>query len=421
MIFKDKLAVIGLGYVGLPLAIAFSKKMKVLGFDIDKNRIKNLKKGIDSNNESVDEITSCDVHFTSNEENLKETKYFIITVPTPVNKAKVPNMNAVINATKLVSKYISKDSFIIYESTFYPGVTEEICLPIIEKISGKKCNNDFFLGYSPERVNPGDKSKKLESIVKIISGSCSYASKHIDELYSKIIKVGTCRVNSIKIAEAAKVIENIQRDVNIALVNELSIIFRSLGIDTQEVLDAASTKWNFHKYSPGLVGGHCIGVDPFYLKFKANQIGVNTHMISAGRFTNDAMASYVASIFIKKLFSKVKVGSPYKIIILGITFKENCSDIRNSKIFEVIKELESFGCQIDIHDPYADNTLVKQYYGIEINYDLKEKYYDGIILAVSHKYYLDKKIGFIKSLGKSNSVFFDLKSNFDIEESDLRL
>ena len=421
MIFKDKLAVIGLGYVGLPLAIAFSKKMKVLGFDIDKNRIKNLKKGIDSNNESVDEITSCDVHFTSNEENLKETKYFIITVPTPVNNAKVPNMNAVINATKLVSKYISKDSFIIYESTFYPGVTEEICLPIIEKISGKKCNNDFFLGYSPERVNPGDKSKKLECIVKIISGSCSYASKHIDELYSKIIKVGTCRVNSIKIAEAAKVIENIQRDVNIALVNELSIIFRSLGIDTQEVLDAASTKWNFHKYSPGLVGGHCIGVDPFYLKFKANQIGVNTHMISAGRFTNDAMASYVASIFIKKLFSKVKVGSPYKIIILGVTFKENCSDIRNSKIFEVIKELESFGCQIDIHDPYADNTLVKQYYGIEINYDLKEKYYDGIILAVSHKYYLDKKIGFIKSLGKSNSVFFDLKSNFDIEESDLRL
>jgi len=421
LIFKDKLAVIGLGYVGLPLAIAFSKKMKVLGFDIDKNRIKNLKKGIDSNNESVDEITSCDVHFTSNEENLKETKYFIITVPTPVNNAKVPNMNAVINATKLVSKYISKDSFIIYESTFYPGVTEEICLPIIEKISGKKCNNDFFLGYSPERVNPGDKSKKLESVVKIISGSCSYASKHIDELYSKIIKVGTCRVNSIKIAEAAKVIENIQRDVNIALVNELSIIFRSLGIDTQEVLDAASTKWNFHKYSPGLVGGHCIGVDPFYLKFKANQIGVNTHMISAGRFTNDAMASYVASIFIKKLFSKVKVGSPYKIIILGITFKENCSDIRNSKIFEVIKELESFGCQIDIHDPYADNSLVKQYYGIEINYDLKEKYYDGIILAVSHKYYLDKKIGFIKSLGKSNSVFFDLKSNFDIEESDLRL
>ena len=408
-----KLAIIGLGYVGLPLACAFSKKMKVISFDVDMGRIQNLKKGIDNNREiSKFRLTkNKNLVLTFDEEKLKDCNFFIITVPTPIFKNKKPDLNYLISATKLVAKYITKGSFVVYESTVYPGCTEEICLPIIEKISGYKVNNEFFCGYSPERINPGDKKNKLENIKKVISGSNNYSTTLIDKLYKSIIKAGTYRAQNIKTAEAAKVIENTQRDINIALMNEFSIICNKLKINTKDAINAACSKWNFLRFRPGLVGGHCIGVDPYYLSFKAKQTNYDPKIILSGRELNDKMPVIIVKNLIRILKKRdFKNFSKIKILIIGLTFKENCSDIRNSKTIELIKLLQKKNFKVFSYDPVAfisDNNL-KKIFGYQKN--LKKNYYDVILLSIPHKTIINKGSKFIKKAGKKNFVFFDLKS-----------
>ena len=410
---KIKLAIIGLGYVGLPLACAFSKKMKVISFDVDKRRIQDLKKGIDNNREILKSRLKKNKNLvlTFDEEKLKDCNFFIITVPTPIFKNKKPNLNNLISATKLIAKYITKGSFVVYESTVYPGCTEEICLPIIERISGYRVNNEFFCGYSPERINPGDKKNKLENIKKIISGSNNYSTNLIDQLYKIIIKAGTYRAKNIKTAEAAKIIENTQRDINIALMNEFSLICNKLKINTNDAINAASTKWNFLNFKPGLVGGHCIGVDPYYLSFKAKQINYNPKIILSGREVNDKMPVIIVKNLIRTLKKRnFKDFSRIKILIIGLAFKENCSDIRNSKSVELIKLLQKKNFRVFSYDPVAfisDNSL-KKIFGYQKN--LKKNYYDVILLSVPHKTIINKGSKFIKKAGKKNFVFFDLKS-----------
>lgn len=410
---KVKLAIIGLGYVGLPLACAFSKKMKVISFDVDKGRIQNLKKGIDNNREiSKSRLTkNKNLVLTFDEEKLKDCNFFIITVPTPIFKNKKPNLNNLISATKLVAKYITKGSFVVYESTVYPGCTEEICLPIIEKISGYRVNNEFFCGYSPERINPGDKKNKLENIKKVISGSNNYSTTLINKLYKSIIKAGTYRAQNIKTAEAAKIIENTQRDINIALMNEFSIICNKLKINTKDAINAASSKWNFLRFRPGLVGGHCIGVDPYYLSFKAKQINYDPKIILSGRELNDKIPVIIVKNLIRILKKRnFEDFSTIKILIIGLTFKENCSDIRNSKSIELIKLLQKKNFKVFSYDPVAfisDNNL-KKILGYQKN--LKKNYYDVILISVPHKTIINKGSKFIKKAGKKNFVFFDLKS-----------
>ncbi|WP_440677269.1 Vi polysaccharide biosynthesis UDP-N-acetylglucosamine C-6 dehydrogenase TviB [Candidatus Pelagibacter sp. HIMB1587] len=418
-----KLAIIGLGYVGLPLALEFSKKKNVIGFDINKTRIKELKSGIDKNLEfNKDELNKYKrLKFTNSIKNLKSVNCFIITVPTPVDELKKPNLMPLLNATEMIGKALKKEDLIIYESTVYPGCIEEECVPILEKISGLKFNQDFFCGYSPERINPGDKKHTISKIKKITSGSTPQVSKLVDDLYNEIITAGTHKAPSIKVAEAAKVIENTQRDLNIALVNELSIIFSKLKIDTEDVLKAAESKWNFLSFKPGLVGGHCIGVDPYYLTYKAKKIGYHPEIILSGRKINDNMGNHVALNLIRE-FKKKKIkikGS--KILIMGLTFKENCSDVRNSGVKSVVDRLKKYNCSLDLYDPWANEDEIKKIYGRRPISILNNNKYDGILLAVAHKKFL--KIGEAKiiNLCKKNHVIYDLKYLFSKKRISLRL
>ena len=418
-----KIAVIGLGYVGLPLAIEFSKKKNVIGFDINEKRIAELISGKDKNLEFIESDLQNlkKLKFTSATEDLKFANCFIITVPTPVNEFKKPDLRQLFTATEMIGKIIKKNDLIIYESTVYPGCLEEECVPILKKFSNLNFNKDFFCGYSPERINPGDKDHTISNIKKITSGSTPAVAQLVDELYNEIIKVGTHKAPSIKVAEAAKVIENTQRDLNIALINELSILFTKLNIDTEAVLDAAGSKWNFLPFKPGLVGGHCIGVDPYYITHKAESIGYHPQVILSGRKINDNMGSYVASELIKELTKKKITISDSKILIMGLTFKENCADIRNSGVKSVIDVLKKNNCNLDLYDPWADSEEIKKIYGIVPKSKLSDNLYDGIVIAVAHEKF--KKIGYaqISNYCKKNHVIYDLKYIFSKDKDTLRL
>ncbi len=411
-----KISIVGLGYIGLPLAVSFSKYFKVVGFDKDKARINQLNNFYDSTNEYskhiLKKIKNKNLVFSSNAFDLNDSNYFIIAVPTPVNKKNNPDLSLLIKATKIVSKFISSNSFVIYESTVYPGVTENICIPIIEKISKKKINQDFFVGYSPERINPGDKIKNIQNVIKLTSGSNQYAADEVDKLYKKIVKVGTFKVNKIKEAEAAKVIENVQRDVNIALINEFSKLFSKLKINTNKVLEAASTKWNFLDFKPGLVGGHCIGVDPYYLTYIALKNKYNPKIILSGRSINNSMANFVSKKIITTLKENKKILNKSKLLILGCTFKENCPDVRNSKVFDIYRKLKSQLSVIDLHDPYADRVIVKKKYKINLTDKLKTNHYDMVVIAVKHDFYKNLKIYKISKLCNKQKILIDLLNLF---------
>lgn len=416
----QKISIIGLGYVGLPLAHAFSEKYEVIGFDIAQWRIDELNRGIDRtlelSSEQVKESLSNGMKFTNKLNEISDCNIHIVTVPTPIDKHKKPDLTPLIKASQSIGSILKKDDIVIYESTVYPGATEEECVPILEKTSGLTFNKDFFCGYSPERINPGDKEHTVTKILKVTAGSTPEIGKVVDDLYASIITAGTHLAPTIKVAEAAKVIENSQRDVNIAFVNELAIIFNKLGIDTEAVLEAAGTKWNFLPFRPGLVGGHCIGVDPYYLTHKAQEVGYNPEIILAGRRLNDNMGMYVANQVLKLLIQKEHKIFGAKVLVLGITFKENCPDIRNSRVIDVIQELQDFGANVEVYDPWADKEEVKREYGLELIAKLNSTY-DAIILAVAHNKFdrLD-----IKSLKKGKeTVIYDIKSK--LEESDGKL
>ena len=417
------LAVIGLGYVGLPLALEFAKKKIVIGFDLEKKRINQLKSKIDKNLEiSRNEFEKAKkIKFTYNKKDLKSANCFIITVPTPIDKFKRPDLKPLISASQIVGGLLKKNDIVIYESTVYPGCIEEQCVPVLEKLSKLEFNKSFFCGYSPERINPGDKKLKISNIKKITSGSTPKIAKLIDDLYKQIIKVGTHRAPSIRVAEAAKVIENTQRDLNIALINEFSILFNKLNIDTQDVLNAAGSKWNFLPFRPGLVGGHCIGVDPYYLTYKAKSIGYNPKVILAGRNINDLMGAYVAKQLIMKMKNKkIKIKNS-KILVMGLTFKENCTDIRNSGIQNVINKLKKFKCKLDLYDPWANKFEIKNVYNNYPILKLYEKKYDSIIIAVAHEKFKVLGMESIKKLCKKNHIIYDLKSLFSKDDDIIRL
>jgi len=405
---KVKIAVIGQGYVGLPLAIEFGKKYPTLGFDINETRIDELKKGFDHTNEATPEQlrSANQLTFSANVNDIKESNIYIVTVPTPIDEFKTPDLNPLRVASKMLGKILKKGDTVIYESTVYPGCTEEVCVPLLDHASGLIFNTDFYCGYSPERIVPGDKVNTLTTIKKVTSGSTPEIANFIDDLYSSIITAGTFKAASMKVAEASKAIENAQRDVNISFVNELALIFDRVGVDTQDVLDAAGTKWNFLKYKPGLVGGHCISVDPYYLAYKAENLGYHPEVILSGRRVNDNMSSFVANKMIKMLIKSGKQIMGSKILILGITFKENCPDIRNSKVADVHNELKEFGLEVDVYDYEADPVEVKEEYGIYLIDQIKEKY-DGILLAVSHDKFSMINIESIKK--NVNTVVYDLK------------
>lgn len=407
---NEKLAVIGLGYVGLPIAIEFAKKISVIGFDIKPDRVELMKKGIDPSRELESEsFLGCDIVYTSEAEDLKEAKFYIVAVPTPIDEHNLPDLKPVLAATETVGKVLKKGDYVVYESTVYPGCTEEDCVPLLEKISGLKYIQDFKVGFSPERINPGDKHHTLTKIVKVSSGCDSESAEIIAKTYELIITAGVHRASSIKVAEAAKIIENTQRDINIAFMNELSLIFSRMGINTYEVLEAAGTKWNFLRFFPGLVGGHCIGVDPYYLVYKAKELGYHPQIISAGRFINDSMGGYVAKQTVKKIIAADKNVKDARVLLMGITFKEDVSDIRNSKVSDIINELESYGVKnIDIIDPYADQLEVKHEYGFNMANEPKGKY-DAIIVAVSHREYIDLNSAFFESYAANGCVFIDVK------------
>ena len=405
---KSKIAIIGLGYVGLPLAVEFSKKYDVLGFDINAERINQLKNGIDKTCQ-IDNIVLKSLNqleFSDLEEKLINFDVFVVTVPTPIDKFKVPDLRPLISATTLVAKYLKKGDVVIFESTVYPGCTEEDCVPILEFHSGLKYNEDFSCGYSPERINPGDKINTLTKIKKVTSGSNSFTADFVDNLYGSIISAGTHKASSIKVAEASKAIENAQRDINISFVNELALIFDRIGIDTSEVIEAASTKWNFLKFKPGLVGGHCIGVDPYYLAYKAQSLGYYPQVILSGRRVNDYMGSFVAQKIIKLLIKGGYSIKGLKCLILGITFKENCPDIRNTKVIDIYNELTDYNLKVDVYDPLADKDEVLSEYGIKLIYELS--FYDVIILAVAHDEFLKIDIPLLKN--EDSSIIYDLKS-----------
>jgi UDP-N-acetyl-D-glucosamine/UDP-N-acetyl-D-galactosamine dehydrogenase len=415
----DKIGIIGLGYVGLPLAVEFGKIMSVVGFDINKTRIEELKNGVDRTLEvETSELLSAkQLTFSFNPDDLQSVNYLIVTVPTPVDIYKKPDLTPLIKASETVGKVIRKGAIVIYESTVYPGCTEEDCVPVIEKHSGLKFNVDFFCGYSPERINPGDKQHRLPTIKKVTSGSTPAIAEKVDQLYKKIIKAGTHKASSIKVAEAAKVIENAQRDINIAFVNELSLIFEKMGIDTHEVLEAAGTKWNFLPYRPGLVGGHCIGVDPYYLTYKAESLGYHPEVILAGRRINDNMGAHIASRIIKLMTQGDLPVNKAKMLVLGITFKENCPDIRNSKVIDMIRELQSYGTDVEIYDPHADAEEVKHEYGLSL-ISTPGKNYSAIVLAVSHKEFASLDW---KGLKNEKTIVFDVKGFLDREFVTARL
>ena len=410
---KDNIAVVGLGYVGLPLFIALNKHFNTIGFDINKKRVNNLKQKYDINNEfqkdSFKKVKQNKI--THNLNDIKNCNIYIITVPTPIYKNKKPNLSHIIQATKNISKIMNKDNFIIYECTVYPGLIEEVCIPIINKISKLELNKDYFCGYSPERINPGDKKHTLENTIKIVSASNNYSLNYINKIYSKIIKAGTKKVDSIKVAEAAKVIENAQRDLNIAFVNELAIIFNKLKIDTHQVLSAASTKWNFLNFTPGLVGGHCIGVDPYYLTYKANKIGYDPKIILAGRDINNKMKLFFLKIINKQISLKFKNYQRIKILFAGITFKENCSDIRNSQSIELLKKIKNKYQYVDVYDPLLKNKKIHEGYNLKLIEKPKKNFYNVVILSVPHKKIIIKNKNYmINKYCNKNSIIFDFKN-----------
>ncbi|MEZ4805756.1 MAG: nucleotide sugar dehydrogenase [Bacteroidia bacterium] len=413
IVAKDKsIAVIGLGYVGLPLALEFSKKYKVFGFDINPKRVEMLKRKEDPSKEvEASEFDNCDIQFTHNLDDIKECSFYIVAVPTPIDDGKNPDLKPLIGASKTVGKVLKKGDYVVFESTVYPGCTEEDCIPVMEKESNLVFNVDFKAGYSPERINPGDKVNTLTKILKIVSGSDAESLEEISELYASIITAGIHKAPTIKVAEAAKIIENTQRDLNISLMNELSLIFDKMNINTYDVIEAAGTKWNFLKFSPGLVGGHCIGVDPYYLTYKATELGLHPRVIAAGRFTNDMMGAHIAKVAIKKLINNDKQIKGSKILILGATFKEDVADIRNSKIVDIVKELQSFSVDVEVVDPRADSEEVFEEYGFKLSPSIG-KNYDGIIAAVSHAEYKNSNEEYFNSICNPKSFVLDLKGMY---------
>jgi UDP-N-acetyl-D-galactosamine dehydrogenase len=408
---EEKLAIIGLGYVGLPIALAFSRKIKVIGFDISSSRIEMMKRGVDPSNELPEAaFKNCDITFTDDLNVLREARFFVVAVPTPVDQHNVPDLTPVLRACETIGKVIKKDDYVVFESTVYPGCTEEDCLPVIEKLSGLKAGVDFKYGYSPERINPGDRVHTLENVIKVVSGNDAEALDEIARTYELVVTVGVHRASSVKVAEAAKIIENTQRDLNIALMNELSIIFDKMGINTFEVLEAAGTKWNFLKFYPGLVGGHCIGVDPYYLTYKSNQLGYKSKVILAGRSINDEMASYVAKKLIRGLIKGRVNILEAKVLVLGATFKENVSDVRNSKVADMIKELNDYCINVDVSDPHANHDELMHEYGFGLN-EIGSGY-DAIIMAVNHEQYHSYDECYFKSIAKEKAIFVDIKGTF---------
>ena len=414
------IGIIGLGYVGLPLAVEFGNKFPTIGFDLNEDRIQELVEGTDSTLEvSATELqASTHLTFTSHPEDLKGCNVYIVAVPTPIDDSKRPNLRPLESASMTVGNLLQPQDIVVFESTVYPGATEEVCVPILVETSGLHYNSDFFCGYSPERINPGDKEHRLPSITKVTSGSTPEIAKFVDDLYKTIITAGTFSASSIKVAEAAKVIENTQRDVNIALVNELALIFEKLDINTIEVLEAAGTKWNFLPFRPGLVGGHCIGVDPYYLTHKAQEVGYIPNMILAGRRLNDNMGQYIASTVIKKMVKKGINAAHAKILIMGLSFKENCPDIRNTRVIDIIEELEEYGVSVEVYDPWVNHAEAKKEYGIDLLSRIEEKRYSGVIVAVAHRQYIQMSITDIKNFCLEQAVIYDVKNVFSYEDVD---
>ncbi len=410
---ETKLAVVGLGYVGLPIALEFARKISVVGFDINPDRVALMKQHIDPSNElEASDFDGCDITFTSNPEDLNDVTFFIIAVPTPIDDANLPNLKPLIGASTTIGKVLKKGDYVVYESTVYPGCTEEDCIPVLESESGLKFQSDFKVGYSPERINPGDKEHTLQNVVKVVSGCCDESLDEIAKTYELVVQAGVHRASSIKVAEAAKIIENTQRDVNIALINELSIIFNKLGINTFDVLEAAGTKWNFLKFSPGLVGGHCIGVDPYYLTHKAQQAGYHSKVINSGRYVNDSMGFYIGKQTVKRIIAQGKHIQDAKVLVMGATFKEDVSDIRNSKVIDVISELKSFQVHVDIIDPHASSDEMQHEYGVDL-IERPSNDYDAVIVAVNHKAYKEmKEPDFCGLLKDGKGVFVDVKGIF---------
>lgn len=418
-----KLAVVGLGYVGLPLAVEFGKKRSVLGFDVNSRRVAELAKGHDHTLEvdAAELAQAGQLAFTDDASRLAQANVFIVTVPTPIDEYKQPDLTPLVRASETIGKVLKRGDIVIYESTVYPGATEEVCVPVLERISGLRFNDEFFAGYSPERINPGDKSHRVSTIKKVTSGSVPAVADLVDELYRQIIVAGTHKAPSIRVAEAAKVIENTQRDVNIALVNELALIFNKMGIDTQAVLEAAGTKWNFLPFRPGLVGGHCIGVDPYYLTHKAQAIGYHPEIILAGRRLNDSMGGYVASQLVKAMTKRSIQVKGSRVLVMGLTFKENCPDLRNTRVVDIVHELREYSIDVDVYDPWVDADEAEREYGIRPVSTLEEQGYDGIVLAVSHQQFAEMGARAIRQLGKPRHVLYDLKYLLAADESDLRL
>ena len=420
---NNRIGILGLGYVGLPLAIEFGKQFDTVGFDINHERIQALREGRDSTHESTpDEISQArQLRFTTAREDLQSCNVFIVTVPTPVDDSNRPDFQPLESASSTIAPYLKKGDVVIYESTVYPGTTEEVCVPLLEKGSGLVFNQDFFCGYSPERINPGDKQRRLTTIKKITSGSTPAAADFVDALYQKIITAGTHRAPSMKVAEAAKVIENTQRDVNIALINELAMIFNKMGIDTHDVLEAAGTKWNFLPFKPGLVGGHCIGVDPYYLTHKATVLGYHPELILAARRINSRMGLHVAHQVMRLMANKRIHAVGSKILVLGLSFKENCSDLRNTRVIDIIHELQAAHANVDVYDPYVDAEEAKKSFQIDLISELANNRYDAIVLAVAHSQFIEMGAPAVRALGKQDSVVFDAKAVFSIEDVDGRL
>ncbi len=418
---ETKLAVIGLGYVGLPIALEFAKKIKVVGFDINQERVDLMRNKIDPSNELVaSDFDGCDIHFTADINDLKDVTFYIVAVPTPIDESNLPNLKPLLGASSTVGKVLKKGDYVVFESTVYPGCTEEDCIPVLEQESGLKFRDDFFVGYSPERINPGDKEHTLQNVIKVISGCCDVSLDEIAKTYELVVKAGVHRATSIKVAEAAKIIENTQRDVNIALINELSIIFNKLNINTFDVLEAAGTKWNFLKFTPGLVGGHCIGVDPYYLTHKAQQAGYHSKVITSGRYVNDSMGFYIGKQTVKRIIAQGKHIQDAKVLVMGATFKEDVSDIRNSKVIDVINELKSFSVHVDVIDPHASSDEMIHEYGVGLIEKAPANSYDAVIVAVNHVQYKNMSENDFKNLlvdGKG--VFVDVKGIFKGKINDL--
>jgi UDP-N-acetyl-D-galactosamine dehydrogenase len=424
MITSDStLALIGLGYVGLPLAVEFGKHRPTIGFDINADRIAELQAGEDRTREvePAELAQATNLTYTTDLEVIREAQVYIVTVPTPIDAHKRPDLTPLIKASETVGKVLKKGDIVIYESTVYPGATEEDCLPVLERVSGLTFNKDFFCGYSPERINPGDKQHRLTTITKVTSGSTPEAADAVDNLYASIITAGTYKAESIRVAEAAKVIENTQRDLNIALVNELAMIFNKMGIDTEAVLKAAGTKWNFLPFRPGLVGGHCIGVDPYYLTHKAEAIGYHPQVILAGRRINDGMGAYVASEMVKAMIRKGITVKGARLLVMGLTFKEDCPDLRNTRVVDLVSELKDYGLEVDVHDPWADELEAMDEYGMTLTQLPDPESYDGVVLAVAHETFQEGGTSALRALARDTHVLCDLKSVFSADESDLRL